>query len=72
MSDLTGIQDETDLYLKLLLAMVVQVPPFLLLLFVGNLDGLIRMLAAVIRRMNILAVVVTLKRQDDEFDRWQR
>jgi uncharacterized membrane protein YkvI len=72
MSDLTGIQDERVLHLKLFLAIIIYVRPFLLLFHVSDLDGLIRMLAAVIRRMYVLSVVVTLKRQNDEVDRWQR
>ena len=72
MSGLTGIQDERDLHLKLFLAVVIYVSPFLLLFHVGDLDGLIRMLAAVIRRVYVLGMVVTLKRQNEEVDRWQR
>ena len=65
MSGLTGIQDERDLYLKLFLAVVIYVSPFLLLFHVGDLDGLIRMLAAVVRRVYVLGMVVTLKRQNE-------
>jgi hypothetical protein len=71
MSGLTGLQDERELHLKLFLAIVIYVSPFLLLFHVSDLDGLIRMLAAVIRRMYVLGVVITLKRQNEEVDRWQ-
>jgi hypothetical protein len=65
-SGLTWIQDEINPHLELFLAIIIQVPPFLLLFFVGNHFCLVWMLGAVIRRMYILAVVVTLKRQNDE------
>jgi hypothetical protein len=61
---LRGIRDEReDLHLELFLAIAVQVIPLLLLFFVGNVDLLVA--AAVIRRLNILSVIVTLKRQKD-------
>jgi hypothetical protein len=44
-------------HLELLLAIVVQLIPLLLLFFLGNIGILV---AAVIRRMNILLVIVTL------------
>jgi hypothetical protein len=65
-SGLTWIQDEINPHLELFLAIIIQVPPFLLLFFVSNHFCLVWMLGAVIRRMYILAVVVTLKRQNDE------
>jgi hypothetical protein len=54
---------ERDLYLELFLAIVVQVIPLLLLFLMGNVNFLV--LAAVFRRMNILSVIVALKRQKD-------
>jgi len=61
------IQDERDgdLHLELFLAIILQVVPLLLLFLVGNVDLLVA--AAVIRRMDILSVIVTLKRQKRDF-----
>ena len=72
MSSLIEIQDERDLYLKLFLTIFTQVPPFLLLFFMGNYDSLTWVPAAVVWFMYILAVVVALKRQKDDVDRLQR
>ena len=62
MSGLTRIQDERDPYNKLFPAIFIQVRPFLFLYHVGNLDCLIRMQVADIRRMDFLSLVDTLKR----------
>ena len=72
MSSLIEIQDERDLYLKLFLTIFTQVPPFLLLFFMGNYDSLTWVPAAVVWFMYILAVVVALKRQKDDVDQLQR
>jgi len=52
---------ERDLYLNLFLAIVI-------MFFVGNYSSLTWVPAAVVWLVYILAVVVTLKRQDDEVD----
>jgi hypothetical protein len=62
----TGIRDEIDPHRELFLAIVIEVPPILLLFLVGNFDSLIWVrLAVVIRGVYILAVVIALKRYDD-------
>ena len=61
---LTGIpkdEREKDLHLELFLAIVIQIIPLLLFFFVGNLYLLGR--PAVLRRVNVLSLIVTLKRQ---------
>ena len=52
-------KEKKNPHLELFLAIVVQVVPFLLLFFMRNVGIWV---AAVIRRMNIFWVIVTLKR----------
>jgi len=58
-----------DTHFELLLAVVVEVVPFLLLFLVRNIDSLLWVLTIVVRLLYILAVVVALKRHHDEVDR---